>query len=67
MLTKEEALKWIEETDKFAKENNYPMPPMLEFVQDMATAYGISFEHSATSLKTYLSLGTGKVRPIRKK
>lgn len=67
-MTREEALKWIEEKDKFAKENNLPMPPMLEFVQDLAKYYGYSLEDTVSTLDTYMKIGcVGETRPIREK
>lgn len=67
-MTKEQALKWIEEKDKFAKENNLDLPPMLEFVKDISQHYGKSLEEMVSIIDEHLKVGiVGETRPIRSK
>lgn len=65
-MTREEALKHIEDLEKIAREHNFKIPPLLEFYEDLAKHYGISLEDFVDRSMT-IGGGVGHTRPIREK
>lgn len=65
-MTREEALKHIEELETIAREHNFKIPPLLEFYEDLAKHYGMSLEDFVDRYRTIVG-GVGRTRPIRTK
>jgi hypothetical protein len=64
-MTREEALKHIEELEKLRKGFYPTAPPTLELYQDLADCYGLSLEQLTE--KMMILGGIGFTRPIRAK
>ena len=63
-MTRQEALKHIEELEKLRNGACPNSPPILDFYQDLADYYGLSLEQ-VTEKMMIVGGGVGVVRPIR--
>lgn len=63
-MTRQEALKHIEELEKLRNEACPNAPPILDLYQDLADYYGLSLEQ-VTEKMMIVGGGVGVVRPIR--